>query len=222
MIARVRSVTDQEQSQFVTDAEIQDWLNQGVIEVWRRLTTADPNRGLSTATISATSGTTEYALPADFMAFRGLDFPIGGGRYVDVEPYAFEERNQLTGRTLAAGATAAPCKYLVIRGDLDNSTTRLSLLPDPGTADYRLWYVAVPEALSVTSGFDGIAGFEDYPVYHACVEVRGKAEEDPSKELLRLQRIEEAIREEAPRRHRTGVQTIARVRNRRYAARFPA
>ena len=208
---RVRQETDQEQSTFVTDAELTTWINQGIAEVWRLLTSADPNRGITTATISCTSGTTEYALPNDFMAIRGLDYPLGGGRYISLEPYAFAERNQLTGSSTAY----VPIRYLVMRGSVDNSTSRLSLLPDPGTVDLRLWYVAVPALLSLsTDDFDGIAGFEDYPIAWAASRVRKKAEEDPSIEFADLARIESRITSEAGRRDRTGLEHVARIRGR--------
>lgn len=213
MRSRVRQQTDQEQSAFVTDGEIDAWINQGIAEVWRLLTTADSNRGIASDNIVTTSGTTEYALPSDFMAIRGLDYPLGGGRYADVHPYAFAERNQLVGMPTIGGG-AAPCRYLVFRSGVDGADARISLLPDPGDATLVLWYVAVPPLLvSNTDDFDGIIGFEDYAVYHAAAQVRIKAEEDMSAELMHMQKIEARIKAEAPRRNRSGTVTIARVRN---------
>lgn len=212
MRARVRQETDQEQSTFVSNAEIDAWINQGVAEVWRLLTTRDPNRGITTATISCTAGTTEYTLPADFMAIRGLDYPLGGGRYASLEPYAFAERNQLAG---APTVGIPPCRYLVLRGSTDNAASRISLLPDPGTVNLTLWYVAVPELLvDDTDAFDGIIGFEDYPIAWAAMRVRTKAEEDFSSHMTDLARIEDRIKTEAGRRDRTGLEQIARVRGR--------
>jgi len=177
------------------------------------LCTADPNRGLTSTTLSTTSGTTEYALPSDFMALRGLDYPLDSTNYASVEPFAFAERNQfLTGATYNG---IPPCKYLVLRGSVDNATSRIMLLPDPGTHSYRLWYVAVPATLSLDAdGFDGIIGFEDYPIAWACERVRRKAEEDPSQHLQDQLRIEERIKTEAGRRDRSGNERVARVRGR--------
>ena len=213
MRSQVRRETDQEQSTFVSDAEINRWLNQGIAEVWRLLVNADPNRGLVSTTIATTTGTTEYALPSGFMAIRGLDYPLGDGRYCDVQPYAFTERNQL--QSPLGTLVGTPCRYLVLRGDVSNSTSRLSLLPDPGTASYRLWYVGVPATLSLDADtFDGIIGFEDYAVAWACERVRRKAEEDPSPHTQDQARIEVRIQQEAGRRDRSGNEHVARVRSR--------
>jgi hypothetical protein len=222
MRARVRAITDQLESDFVTDAQIDDWINQGVKHVWQLLTTADPDRGTSQATINTTAGTELYVLPTDFMSLRGVDYPISGGdRFVTMEPYAFKERNQY--QTRWAPVYRSPSKYRVLLGNREGTDARISFRPDPGTAAIVLWYVAVPPPLVADADrFDGIIGFEDYPVYWACIEVRAKAEEDDSSERMNLAAIEQKIQAEAGRRDRSGQQRIARVRNREhYHSNFP-
>jgi hypothetical protein len=121
MIARVRRETDQEYdsavvtSPFITDAFITDGLNEGVAEFWQALVTVAPDRALTTTAISVVAGTEEYALPSGFQSVRGLDYPVGSDRYVDVLPYAFEERNSLQGPwPFVPAFGGAPFRYPII------------------------------------------------------------------------------------------------------------
>lgn len=224
MIARVRRETDQEydaavvSAPTITDASITDWLNEGIAEEWQLLVTADPDRGLTTGTISVVAGTDEYALPSGFMSMRGLDYPVGSSRYVDVDPYEFAERNQLQGPWLASAATiggAAPFRYHVQRNAVSGSAARLSLRPAPtATVTLQIHYVAAPAALSAGADtFDGIIGLEGYAVAYARAKVHGRVQEPDgvALALADMARIRENIQLEAGRRDRSGLEVVARV-----------
>lgn len=222
MIARVRRETDQEYATAivsdpaVSDAEITDWLNEGIAEVWQLLVTVDPDRGLTTSTVSVVAGTEEYALPSGFVAIRGLDYPIGSC-YADVEPYQFAERNQLQQPwpTSAYLGGSAPFRYHVQRNGVSGSAARLSLRPIPTAAvTLQIHYVAAPVALSVGADtFDGIIGLEGYAVAYAKAKVHGKMQEPDGVTIANAEmaRIRENIQMEAGRRDRSGLEVVARV-----------
>lgn len=225
MIARVRRETDQEydtavvSAPAVTDASITDWLNEGIAEVWRLLVTADPDRGLTTGTLTTVVGTEEYALPSGFVSMRGLDYPIGS-HFVDVEPYSFSERNQLQ-TPWASAATiggGAPFRYYVQRNGASGSAARISFRPVPtANASVLLHYVATPAALSAGGDtFDGIIGLEGYAVAFARAKIHARLQEPDGVAIANAEmaRILQNIKLEAGRRDRSGLEVVARVRNR--------
>ena len=222
LIARVRRETDQEydpavvSAPAVTDASITDWLNEGIAEVWQLLVTPDPDRALTTSTITTVAGTEEYALPSGFEAMRGLDYPVGS-YYIDVKPYSFAERNQLQTpwATSATLGGAAPFRYHVQRNGVSGSAARLSLRPIPtAIVTLTIHYVAVPVALSAGGDtFDGIIGLEGYAVAYARAKVHGKMQEPDGVAIAGadMARIRENIQMEAGRRDRSGLEVVARV-----------
>jgi hypothetical protein len=222
MIARVRRETDQEydtavvSAPAVTDASITDWINEGIAEAWQQLVIADPDRALTTTTITTVAGTEEYALPSGFVAIRGLDYPVGSYS-VDVEPYAFAERNQLQGPSAIAAALggAAPFRYCVQRNGVSGSAARLSLRPIPtAVVTLTIHYVATPAALSAGADtFDGVLGFEGYAVAYARAKVHGKMQEPDGVAIASadMARVRDNIQAEAGRRDRSGLEVVARV-----------
>jgi hypothetical protein len=217
MRSEVRSNTDQEQGEFVSDAEIDEWINQGITQVWQDLITVDPDRGTVETTITTVTGQEHYALPPNFLSLRGMDYPTGGTgtgtRHTDMLSYEFKERNDFQHQFSALETWLAPYRYRVARGDVGGSSVRLSLRPVPkGAVDLVVHYVATPKLLLVDGdSFDGIIGFEVYPVAWASLQVRTKAEEDASTELAILQATEKRIQTEAPRRDRSAQKRIADV-----------
>ena len=223
MIARVRRETDQEydvavvSAPAITDASITDWINEGIVEVWQQLVTEAPDRALTTSTITTVVGTEEYALPSGFVSMRGVDYPVGGGRYVDVWPYAFGERNQLHG-PWPSGPGSAPFKYYVMRNAVSGSAARLSLRPIPTEiVTLQLHYVAAPEALSAGGDtFDVILGFGGFAGAVAKPKVHAKLQEPDGVAIANAEmaRIMRNILQEAGRRDRSGLEVVARVRDR--------
>lgn len=225
MIARVRRETDQEydtavvSAPNVTDATITDWLNEGIAEIWQQLVTVAPDRAVTTATITVVAGTEEYALPSGFVSVRGVDYPVDGGtRYVDVTPYAFAERNQLHNAWPTAGVGAAPFRYYVQRNGASGSAARISFRPVPtANASVLLHYVATPAALSAGGDtFDGIIGLEGYAVAFARAKIHARLQEPDGVAIANAEmaRILQNIKLEAGRRDRSGLEVVARVRNR--------
>jgi hypothetical protein len=232
MIARVRRETDQEYdsavvtSPFITDAFIIDGLNEGVAEYWQALVTAAPDRALTTTAISVVAGTEEYALPSGFQSVRGVDYPVSSDRYVDVLPYAFEERNSLQGPwPIVPAHGGAPFRYHVIRNGVSGSAARISFRPIPtATAAVQLHYVAVPAALSAGADtLDGIIGLEGFCVAYAKDKVyeRTHDREGRATAQAEMARLMARVQTEAGRRDRSGLEVVARVRSRHGSNLFP-
>jgi hypothetical protein len=167
---------------------------------------------LVTDTITTTAGTLEYAVPADCMLIRGVEYS-SAGIPIELVEFAWQERNH----SVHPYSTNVRPRYRFMRNGIDGSAARLVFRPDPGSRTYTIHYVPNPPKLASggPTQFDGIAGFEEYVIEFACILVRNKQDEDPAphERLLAYQR--ERIQGLAHQRDVSGSSHIARVRGRR-------
>lgn len=93
IIDRVRRRADQENSSFVTDDEIRDYINYSLGELYDLLIVAyDSESFLDGYSFNTVSGTSDYQLPTDFHTLAGVDVESGSNTYT-VKKYNFNERN---------------------------------------------------------------------------------------------------------------------------------
>lgn len=214
LISQVRARTDQEINSAVDDAlHLTPWINNGIADCFEQLTKANPDWYLLTDTVSTTTGTLEYALPADFMLMRGVEY-LNNQLTIELSEFAWGERN----RAFALPPSFHHVRYRVMRNGIAGDGVRIAFRPDPGTREYTIHYVPNPPRLSDGADlFDGIAGFEEYVIEFACILVRNKMEEDPAphERLLAFQR--ERIQGLAHQRDVSGSSHVARVRRRRFS-----
>lgn len=197
MIERVRRRSDLENSEFVTDVEITDYLNRGLCELWDILIGVYENYGLTTHSFSI-PGTAPYTLPNDFYKLMGVDFIANsGGTTSRVRPFSFQHRNTYANPTFKA--TGLDLVEYAIVGD------EIKLIPeDLPTGTIKLWYVttapqfSITDASSVVSGL--IPGFEDYPVTYATMMAKNKEESDVRFEVSNLERLKTRITQAATKR----------------------
>ncbi len=167
LIRQCRQRADMENTQFVTDADIIEWLNADICELWDALVKADPNFAYDTFTITTVAGTVDYgaAIPADFYQCRGIDRVDLNGRNIPLRPLNDQERigplptSLLTmPRFQIRGVSQGP-EGIYVHFD-----------PDPGSHDYIVHYTTVAlQIADATTDFDGIQGWEDWPIW-ATVE----------------------------------------------------
>jgi hypothetical protein len=184
---------------FVTDAQLNVWIDESLAELWDLLSRADPDRYLmapySIATTASGSKPYAYALPADFYQARGVDLVIGNDRY-PLERVDFLDRERFsTASSLAMPPYGTLVRYRIERSAADGSGARIVFDPDPGTNTYNLHYVQAPQLLgSDVATFDGVAGWEMWIVYDVAAKALAKEESDASFCLAQRARIEERIK----------------------------
>ena len=212
MIAQVRARTDQENDDVVEDAaHLTPWINNGIADFCQQMGEANPDWYLATDTVTTTTGTLEYALPADFMQMRGVEYSNGGRMTIEVPEFAWQERN----RAFHIPPGYNHVRYRIIRNGIDGAGARIAFRPDPGSRVYTIHYVPNPPELAAGSdAFDGIAGFEEYVIEFACIKVRVKQEEDPTPHQQALAHQRQRINGLKHRRDVSGGAHIARVRRR--------
>lgn len=192
LIADVRQRTNQESSTFVTDAEVTEYLNQEAAELYARIVQAQgPEHYRSSSTVSVVSGTSLYALPADFWQLQALEATLGGitGR---LRPFMPSEHALLS--NAQPYAWYSPIRYRV-------QANNLEVLPATQTFTATLYYTPAPPRL-VSGGdlLDGFAGYEVAAIYGACATVLAKEESDPSFFMAQRDRIYQHIQALAAQR----------------------
>lgn len=199
----VRATADMVNGTFVTDSQILWWVNQSLNDLWEIITTAEPDRYVTESTINAVAGTKAYALPADFYKLRYVDL-VSGSERITCHEFMTTEKNQYQ---YPLGLPRPP-RYNLIGANI-------TFEPDPGTATYKLGYIALFTEMTVDgSTFDGIAGYEDFVVYDVAARCCDKEEATEQAAMFRAERgrIEQRIRQNAQDRDFSRAPTIGRVR----------
>lgn len=174
LIADVRKRTNMENSEFVTDDEIAEYLNQELAELHGRMTMGEGQPHFrSQTTIDVTAGTTLYALPADFWRVQRMLATIDSV-HRDMKPFMEGERADLLNTQYLTATFSDGPRYRV-QGD------NIEILPTNRSFTATLYYVrATPRLESDADTTDGFNGYEVAAIYGACATVLQKEESDPS------------------------------------------
>ena len=190
-----RQLADQVDTNFVTDAVANYWINQSVAELWDLLVSTDIDRYVKEATISTTEGTKSYSLPSDFYKPREVEKLVNSER-ITIEQFQFAEKNRYRD-TPYFGLPYEDFlpRYRIMQQGIDGSDALIFFEPDPGTGTYYLWYVQAPQQLSDDADtFDGVAGWEDHIVYNVAIKMLIREESDPTPLVFERDRIERRIK----------------------------
>lgn len=189
---RVRQRTDTVNSTFVSDAELDAWLDDAVAEYRDLIVGAFGEDYYTTSTtFTTTSGTQSYALGTVAPTFYKLSqLYVKDGSYrcpihkITLKDLLEDTRN--SGWTFNRGYSDVG--YRVV-GD------NLMFAPVPaGTHTVELWYVpAAPVFANDSATMDGIDGWDEFVVATVAVRVAIKEESDPSGHMDARSRAEKRI-----------------------------
>ncbi len=185
MLLDVRQRTNQENGTFVTDAELTEYLNQELAELWTRLVL---NQGQphyrSSTTVAVVPPTALYPLPADFWTLQEVTATVGGITGT-LQPFMVSERGALTSEGLYA--TWGPARYRIQAGNIE-------FQPAVEAFSATIYYSpSQPRLASGADVFDGYNGYEAAAIYGACATVLAKEESDPGFYLGQKQAIYRTI-----------------------------
>ena len=135
-----RQHADQVNSEFVTDAELNGYLNNSWSELYDILVSKyQDDYFLTSTSITVTSGTSTYSLPSDFYKARGVDLNINDNQNTPLQRYTFADR---TRDSLVR--YARDVKYSI-------QANNIVFAPSPSNNTATLWYIPHPRKLqSVT------------------------------------------------------------------------
>lgn len=169
--SRARKRADMENSEFVTDSELDDYINTSYKELYDILVSKFEQWYVSdpTSLTLTTSDAGKKALASDFYKLEGVDQQIGG-KWREVHQFNFNERNR--SGSLDRWTTV---EYRVVGTDLRFSPV------DQAVGTFRYWYTPIATEMSNdTDTMDGVNGWEEYVVIDAARKMLLKEESDIS------------------------------------------
>lgn len=210
---RVRERADMVNSQFVTDSELNGYINYSYKALYDLLVEAAEDYHLHSQTFTITSGNT-HALPADFYKLRGVDDLSNTSAPKSIRKFNWNERNDyITDSLLVANVwDFSDVVYRVVGSNLTFEPA------SNAQKTYRLWYVPVLATLSADSDTaDGVQGWLEYVIVDSAIKCLIKEESDIAPLLAIKQEITERITRMRHNRDQALPEKISRVRNRRLA-----
>ena len=191
LIAGIRQRADMQNSQFVTDVELADYVNQAIAELYTSLTTRfqDYYAEEKEYSLPADNGA---ALPDGFFKCLGVDLVVGGRTHT-LRPYMWSERNIPTTDT-----------FYRIQGNT------IRFIPETTTSGtVTLWYVPEPQYFEVadplttellaktlaTVDSQIQRGYEEYVILDAAIKCLIKEESDATALIALRERVRRQIEE---------------------------
>lgn len=197
----VRQQADQESSTFISDSELNRYINQSAAELHGLLTTLYEDYYLTSATFTLTTLNT-YTLPSNFFKLRRLQYDSAGS-WSKVPQFAFDEFEANQQRYLT-GAAPEWRMYRIMQA-------ALFVLPEDDFAgDYRIWYLLNYTAMtSDADTLSDLMGWDEYVIVDAAIKCLQKEESDASILMARKAELKRRIEMEAANRDASGPERIA-------------
>lgn len=165
---RCRERADMENSEFISDSELNSYINGSFAELYDLLVSKFEDYYTTSTTFTIASGNTE-SLPSDFYKLRGVDFKIDANNWITVRKFNFAERNVLNNSLRRVGNRQL--QYRIV------GSTLYIEPEDNAPGDYKLWYTPIYTPLSSDSDtVDGVNGWEEYIVIDAAIKMLAKEE----------------------------------------------
>jgi hypothetical protein len=185
---RARQRGDFVNSKFITDAELNTFINASLTELYDLLISSrGENYYVSSYDFTTSPGSDTYPLPTDFYKLMGVDYVTSSTQSITLKTFRWQERNRF--REPFYNARIYNLMYQ-IRND------SLVFIPTPnGNQKIKVWYIPRTQELVMdTDTFDGINGYEEYVVIDAAIKMKEKEESDTSGLLFAKQKMEERIK----------------------------
>lgn len=221
IIDQIRERTDLMNSEFVTDAEITEYINYSLGELYGLLVNSYGGTYFATSSdlaITAGSELSTADFPVDMYKLLGVDLYLGGvpsQNRLTLQPFNFNERNRANNLNVAGYANQAATNY---RYHVLGS----KLMVQPAAAApllFKLWYVPqAPEFIITpadpTQTFGNNAtlnGWLEYIIVDVSIKLKTKEETDTSMFVRQKALLTERIRNESQNRDIGAPATVSDV-----------
>jgi len=211
---RARRRADMENSSFVTDAEVQDYLNSSIAELHDFMVKSYEDYFVSEQVYNVPLATGGINLPDDFYKALGVDYSSGGVTST-LRAFSFSERNIYNTPVAVIDRLAQP--MYKIEG------SKLKLIPtNSQTGTITLFYVPVPTQFSttVTEIETVIPGYEEFVVVATAIRMLMKEESDIGPLAAERQLLENRIIRALAPRDASGSFAIRDIRKGRFRNTF--
>lgn len=205
MLADIRQRTNQENSSFVTDAELTGYLNTALADVWTRLVlNAGQPFYRNQQDYSVTPSTPIQALPSDFWTMQEVTCTVGGETW-NLHPFMASEHGALMSSNVYMPGIA----FYRIQGN------NIEFRPATRAFTATIYYSPVqPNLVNPSDTFDGFAGYEMAAIYDVCATVLNKEESDPGFYTNQRDRIFQQIDKLSAHRDMSSPERVQEVRTR--------
>lgn len=132
-----RQRADMVNSTFITDSELDGYINEGLLELYDILTQKFGDEYFHTSfNINIDNTTNIYALPSDFYKLKGVDIDQAGAgtRFITVVPFMFQERNRYAFNVAQLPTRTVRIRYVPTATRLSD-TAQTFATTDVSTAD---------------------------------------------------------------------------------------
>lgn len=208
-----RDRADMSNSKFVSDTELNSYINSSISELHDILIQAyGGDYYTKVSSIFTTAGKAEsYELSTiitddDFYKLRGVDAKLNAQKWFTLRPFMFNERNNDQHITENLGIA-------YVRYRLLGSTLAFTPSPDDNI-EMRVWYIPTAQVLSVdTDSYNDLNGYAEYIIVDAAIKMMQKEESDVSVLLNQKAALKRRIEESANNRDAGAGETISDVYN---------
>lgn len=170
-----RDRADMTNSLFITDTELNNYINASIAELHDLLIGAyDSDYYLLTNTFTTVSNTETYALPSDFYKLRGVDVSENNNDYISIRPFNFNERNS-NNEIVSYGISGNYFRYRL-------AGSNILLNPTPiGVYNIKIWYTPVATKLAADGDtLNDLNQYAEYVIVDAAIKMMQKEESDVS------------------------------------------
>lgn len=208
----VRQRADMVNSTFISQPELQSYINQSYFELYDLLVAKYGDNYFVAPPFSITTdGVNEFfSLPADFYKLLGVDLALSNSQdsYVTLKPFNFIERNRYSVPNFQSFYGVTNMRYR-LQGD------KLWLNPLPASNQrLRVWYVPRMQTLvSSTDTVEGVSGWTEYIIIDAAIKCLQKEESDVSVLMAQKQALIQRIEAMAENRDAGSPATVADSRS---------
>ena len=172
MLLDIRQRTNQENSTFVTDAELTEYLNQEIALIEVKLALEQGQTHIrSSQSVSVVPPTALYALHASFWALQEVT-ATANGVTTTLVPFTSAEHGALSSTGLFA--PYGPAMYRIQGANIEFR---------PATEAFTATVYFTPVTARLASGsdtWDGFNGYEMAAIYGVCASVMAKEDSDPN------------------------------------------
>lgn len=200
----VRQESDMENTTFITDAELNSYINQSYFELYDLLIQKYGNDYYAQTADITTDGTSEtYTLPngvlysaaPKFYKLLGVDLQLSTNEFATIHKFTFADRNRYKRPNYLNFNGTTNLRYR-----LNNDDIFFTPVPEAGQT-IRLWYVPrLTELSDDADTADTISGWDEYIIVDAAIKCKDKEESDVSVLMARKMKLEHRIESAAENR----------------------
>lgn len=217
MLDRCKRRVHMENSNFVSNEEWYEYINEGLSDLHDRLVKADPERFIREQTLTGDGRTSDFSTSSDYYGTYSVEYisDSSQGVYCPIKRLLGDEIT-----VVPTTPASRPSGYTFVYNNSAPETDLVRIIPTPDSSTtLRHRYVVCAQSFA-TDGTDsaevinGINGWEEYIIVYAGINARTKEESSTVTLERKLERLQARLEEMAENRSVADAGHVIDVRNR--------